>query len=325
MTIAGDDQALQWAIKYLTSHKQFSVQSHQKIVETSYSVVFKIETSHGVIYLKQTPEKLFIESKNLAFLHAQGCGNIPECIAENRALCCFLMLSCGDELLRQLFKRDVDFNQLRQGILNYTNIQRLLEKKAQQLISLGTPDWRLHRFASLYYQLIKQDDLLITDGLTRKEIDRLHQLYPTCIKLCEDLSAYAIPETINHCDFHENNMLLDKKTGAINIIDWGEMVITHPFFSLNGCLWHITYFNELKQTDLIYLKLQVGCIAAWLDLYDEKQLLNLLNMTNKLNGVYAALAYEQMYIATKDQLKKVQKEHPGSIAGCLRTFLSMNA
>lgn len=321
-----NERALQWAFQYLASYKKSSIFDYQKVVDTSYSVVYKIETTADeVFYLKQTPEALFSEPKVLAFLNKQGGKNIPNVLAENDALCCFLMASCGEVSLRHLFKEKVDLTQLNQGISNYTKIQRLVENKAHQLLSLGIPDWRLNRFASLYYQLIRQEKLLLEDGLTGKEIDRLNQLYPVCTKLSEDLSKYMIPETIGHCDFHENNMLFDEKTAAVNIIDWGETVITHPFFSLQGCLWNITHFNKLKQTDLIYHKLQLQCVAPWLDLYDEEELLKALNIANQLNGVYAALGYERLYIATDDQPKTIRKEKRGAIAGCLRSFLKLNS
>ncbi|MGE3921204.1 MAG: hypothetical protein AB7F64_09810, partial [Gammaproteobacteria bacterium] len=45
-----------------------------------------------------------------------------------------------------------------------------------------------------------------------------------------------------------------------------------------------------------------------------------LSIANKLTGVYAALTYEQLYIATENQ---VQKQHHGTIAGCFRSFLSL--
>jgi thiamine kinase-like enzyme len=318
------EKALQWATQYLTSEKKLTLVNLQKIIETSYSIVHEIKTTQGVVYLKKTPKALFQESKTLAFLSKQGCTNIPEFIAENSELHCFLMTSCGDESLRHLFNGHVDLSKLKLGILNYTKIQRFLENKVQQLLTLGIPDWRVDKFASLYHALIQQEQLLIGDGLQEKEIESLHQLYPTCVTLCESLSKYGLPQTINHCDFHENNMLLDRNTGDVSIIDWGEVVISHPFFSLNGCLWNITYFNELKQSDLAYGKIQSYCIASWLDCYDEKTLREMLNITSKLSGVFAALAYEQMYNATKDQEKTVQQEHPGSIAGCLRTFLNQN-
>lgn len=319
------EQALQWALQYLISSRKSTVLNYQKVIHTSYSVVYKIKTAGGVFYLKQTPKPLFSESKVLNLLSEQGCENIPNILIENDVLCCFLMTSCGEVSLRHLFRGKIDLTKLKQGISNYTKIQRLVENRVHQLLLLSVPDWRLDKFSSLYYQLIQQDKLLMDDGLTREEIDRLNQLYPTCVKLCEDLSKYEIPETIGHCDFHENNMLLDRKTGAINIIDWGETVITHPFFSLQGCLWNIVHFNELKKTDLVYRKLQSQCVAHWLDLYDEGKLLQALDIADQLNGVYAALGYERLYVATQGQPKMAQQEHSGSVAGCLRSFLKFNS
>lgn len=317
-----DDQALQWAFEYLVSNNKLEIVKHEKIVQTSYSLVHKINTTQNIVYLKQTPETLFQESKTLTYLNKQGCQNIPTIIAENKFLNCFLMTSCGGESLRHLFKEKIDLNMLNIGILNYTKIQRTLENRPSQLIALGIPNWRLEKFSSLYHQLIQRDELLMSDGLTEKEITQLNESYRTCLDLCEALSKYQLPETMNHCDFHENNMLLNKNTGDISIIDWGETVLSHPFFSLNGCLWNITYFYQIKQTDKIYRKLQRQCIAPWLELYEEKNLLDALNIANQLNGIFAALSYEQIYNATMDQTQTVQQEHPGSIAGCLRSFLN---
>lgn len=83
----------------------------------------------------------------------------------------------------------------------------------------------------------------------------------------------------------------------------------------------MTYFYKMKTDDLQYKALQVFCIEPWLDLYSEEQLIKVLNLANKLHGVYAALGYEKIYKATHHQEETVQKEHPGSIAGCLRTFI----
>ena len=315
------EKALQWAKQYLTSHEKSTILNHHIVVETSYSIVYKIETSRSTVYLKQVPNALFLDPQTLRFLHQHGCKNIPEIIAENADLNCFMTASCGNISLRHLFNGKVNFEQLKQGIINYTDIQRRLENSIQPLLTLSTPDWRLDKFSALYKQLIQQNQLLLDDGLTNKEIDCLHELYPTCVHLCETISQYNIPETINHCDFQENNMLLDKKSGAINIIDWGETAVTHPFFSLNGCLWNITYFHKIKETDDTYRQLQSQCVAPWLNLYDEATLLEILDKTNQLLGIFAALGYKRLYDITKNQLKTVQQEHPGSIAGCLRTFL----
>ncbi len=317
------EKASQWAEQYLINKERTLILERQIVVETPWSVVYRIKTSQHVVYLKQVPETMFFEPDMLTFFHHHGCKNIPEIIAVNPELHCFLTQACGDTTLRELCKGQVDFPLLKAGVGIYTTMQRSLENKAQQLLALSIPDWRLDRFASLYYQLISQDKLLLDDGLTEKEIERLQQLYLTCRHLCEELSKQSIPETISHSDFQENNILLDEKTDTISIIDWGETVIAHPFFSLNGCLWNLTYFNGLKSTDTIYKQLQSACITPWLNMYDEKTLLGLFDIVRDLLGIYAALEYERLYVATQDNATRtIQQEKHGSIAGCLRTFLN---
>ncbi len=311
---------LQWAAQYL-SKEHLIVQAHQKKIETPYSIVHKIETNERPFYLKQVPESLFLEADTLIFLSEHGCTNIPQVIARNDELHCFLMSSVGNNALRHLFKRRVNLSLLSQGILNYTNIQRSVENNIQALLNLGIQDWRLERFPALYLQLIEQEQLLQDDGLSKQDLDHLQKRYPVCVSLCEALAKYNIPETLNHCDFHENNMLLDSKSASINIIDWGETVISHPFFSLNGCLWNMTFFNALEEKDDAFKQLQSQSVSPWLNLHDEDALLMALGIANQLTGVFAALGYQMMYEATQNLPRTVQQEHPGSIAGCLRSFI----
>jgi len=204
-------EAVQWAIDYLTRQASVRIVNHYNVVQTPYSQVHKIETIQDVFYLKQTPRILFLEAKILAFLHEQGCQNIPEFVAENEMLHCFLMRSCGDVSLRHLFNGETDIVLMSQGILHYTKIQRTMEPTISELINIGALDWRLPQFTSCYENLLQQKSLLLSDGLNQNEIDNLVRLIPLCATLCDELSQHPIPATINHCDFHENNMIIDKK------------------------------------------------------------------------------------------------------------------
>lgn len=316
-----DNAAIKWAVDYLESHDCI-LEVIQKIVEPAHSIVNKISTSEGVFYLKQTPPALFLEPETISLLHTQGCQHIPNVIAKNDQYHCFLTKACGDITLRELFsKNNIDMDLLGRGISHYVSIQRKLENDTPKLGAFGFPDWRLDEFPLLYCNLVKETDLLIGDGLTTKEITTLNQAYNYCQELCERLSSFKIPETINHCDFHANNILLSQKTGELCIIDWGETVIGHPFFSLNTCLWNLTYFHNMKPHDSEYQTLQRLCVSSWLDSHEESDLITAFNIANDLLGIFAALGYKRMYEATATQSKTVQEEHPGSIAGCLRSFL----
>ncbi len=156
---------------------------------------------------------------------------------------------------------------------------------------------------------------MLNDGLKPKEVEQLKQLVPQCIALCEKLGGYAIPQTLDHCDLHDNNMLLDQSSQAICIIDWGEVVVTHPFFSLNGCLWNLKHFHQISTDSEAYASLRLQAIKPWSELLSENELLSAFELAAQLSGVYAALAYERLYIAIGDAKR-------GAIAGCLRTFLA---
>ncbi len=84
------EQALQWAEHYLASNENAGIIDRQIVAETSWSVVYKIETTQRVVYLKQVPEALFLEPDTLTFLRHQGCKNIPEVLAVNPVLHCFM-------------------------------------------------------------------------------------------------------------------------------------------------------------------------------------------------------------------------------------------
>ncbi|WP_238583461.1 hypothetical protein [Legionella jordanis] len=77
----------------------------------------------------------------------------------------------------------------------------------------------------------------------------------------------------------------------------------------------------MKQDDMQYQALQQICISPWLGNHEKRDLITAFNIANELLGVFAALGYKFMYEATANQSKTVQDEHPGSIAGCLRSFL----
>lgn len=318
------NRALNWSEEYLKIQRKLDIIKTQQVAETSYSTVYKIETNQGSFYVKKTPKDLFLEPYIIDVLNKQGDFKMPELMATNDELSCFLMKSCGDETLRRLFNGKANLMLLKQGLRNFTSIQRSLERSIPQMLSLGIPDWRIDVFVSLYRSLIEQEQLLLDDGMAEQEIKQLHQQENVCADLCSQLLKFEMPATINHCDFHENNMVVDNKTGELSIIDWGETVVAHPFFSLCGLLWNITYFQDIKAGDNRYHELQLFCIDSWLDLYDQEKLLQILNITNKLNGIYAALGYERLYKATCGLEDNVQKNKNGAIAGCLRTFLSID-
>ena len=79
----------------------------------------------------------------------------------------------------------------------------------------------------------------MNDGLSEDEFIILNKLKPKLISICEKLSKYKIKETFGHADFHDKNILIDTANQRTTLIDLGEVVITHPFFSFRNCLYMV--------------------------------------------------------------------------------------
>ena len=77
--------------------------------------------------------------------------------------------------------------------------------------------------------------------------DLTPQFFPVIIGLCKKLDDDAIPSCIVQSDFHDNNIVIDEVSKKLTFIDLGEVVISHPFFSLVGCLEQAVRHHALKK------------------------------------------------------------------------------
>ena len=96
----------------------------------------------------------------------------------------------------------------------------------------------------------------------KEEIGQCQDLIPVFRNICERLAQYNLPDTFGHCDFHDNNMLIAPKTHQTTMIDLGEVVITHPFFSVLNMLVHIKENCHLSQQQ--FEALQQHAFKPWL-------------------------------------------------------------
>jgi len=124
------------------------------------------------------------------------------------------------------------------------------------------PDWRLASLPALYMQLLADEDILLIDrprGLSSSDLRHLQDLAPRFQQICADLSAVGIPESLNHGDLTDGNILL--RNGRLTFFDWGDANVTHPFVSLRNVFVSIEI--SLKLDDWAF----TAAMSALLDLY----------------------------------------------------------
>ncbi|HHF7375738.1 phosphotransferase [Legionella bozemanae] len=281
---------LKWATHYLLSKGYSLLHSPEIMLETPWSNVIRFSTSKGYIYLKQPAPSISQESKIIQLLADKFHASVPIVIAINDKLHCFLMKDAGQSL-REYLKHELQTNLLCQAIKQYTSMQRSTENHIESLLALGVPDWRLDKLSKLYDQIINQEEFLKADGMTDKELRSVHDLSPQISAEFKLLSQYNIPETIVQSDFHSNNILINPSTQKLTFIDLGEIVITHPFFSLHTFLRQGITHHGVKEQDQTYQQLQGSCCENWLDLAAKDKLLEGFLLAKKLWPIYSALVH----------------------------------
>lgn len=307
----------QWAHHYLSTHGFKLINHEAELVKASpWSMVMRFLTTDGHVYLKHMPRLIALEPIITMILQKQFHASVPEVIAIKTELDCYLMKDAGYSLRLRL-KRKFDFQLICQGIDQFTSLQASVANDVNALIDAGVPDWRMHQFPDLLSQLFLDEALLMADGLSHRELIDLQKLHPKVSQLCIDFASYAIKETIVQPDFSDNNMLVDDKLN-ITLIDLGEVVISHPFFSLINCLYQIKKHHGLKDTDETYIMIRRHCFNAYMNDVSGDHLNRAIAIAEILWFAYAALgSYRLMQACGPKSLMLFQ---PGKLCRELKSL-----
>ena len=298
------DELVQWGLKYLLSHG-YTLQSNnpEKVQIRPWSYVIRYDTSDGFVYLKQTPKLIALEARITKILYDQFHAPVPEIIASNAELDCFLMKNAGNAL-RPILKEKFDSTLLCKVVDTFTTMQIAVSTDIDAFFNIGVPDYRLGKFPGLYKALLSKKKILIADRLLENEIAELECLTETVSELCKKLSQYAISQTLVQPDFHDSNTLINGSSQEITIIDLGEIVISHPFFSLVNFLQQMKKHYDLTEKDTAYQKIKNACFKNFVRFESKENLLKSFDLAKILLPVYSALTHHRLIKACdKTQLE----------------------
>lgn len=210
-----------------------------------WSTVLKIPTDQGFLFFKATAAETIYESA-LTYKLAEYLPNaLPELIGVERSRGWMLMRD-GGESLRASVRPAKNIQPWTPVIKLFSEVQARCIDHVPELLALDIPDWRLTNLPKLYNELLADAESIRMDqpkGLTSDEFNRARALAPRFTEICESLAAFGIPETINHGDFHDGNVLISGD--RITLFDWGDACISHPFVSLRTFFVSIEISLEL--------------------------------------------------------------------------------
>jgi hypothetical protein len=287
------------------------------VQHTPWSYVLRFATTKGYIYLKQTPKQLGLEAVINQVLHEQFHASVPQIIAHNAELNCFLMHDAGRSL-REILKRKFDEALVCKAIEQFTALQLAAADHVDVLLNIGVPDWRLDKFPELYREVILQKDLLIAEGLSELEIQHLEKLTAKIAHLCQLLLSHPVKHTIVQPDFNDNNTLIDEASQVMTLIDLGEISISHPFFSLLNCLQQLRKHHGLSEQDDRYRRIKEVCFTPYLD--SKESLEDAMATAEILWMVYGVLAQYRLMVACGKE--KIMAWQPERLGGSLKELMS---
>ncbi len=306
--MTGDAAIIGWARQVLNAPDA----AFETIVETPWSRVLKISAGGKNYYLKQPARGLFIEAEIISTCRTLcGITAIPELIAQDDALHCFLMSDCGDKSLRTIFGGKLDATLMAQGIRAYTNFQRATAPHVDAFLGIGAPDWRLDLIPRLYNALVHDDAFMAAHGIDAAQIKIARDFSAQVATSCAALASCNIPECLTHSDFHDNNLVLGAD-GRISIIDLGETAIDHPFLSLAWLLRRTGFRYPLAAGSADYQTLFAACFDGWEISGDDLQ--QAFHHANTLFPVYGILGHLRLMQSAGDAIDDVPRME-GRIAG----------
>ena len=197
-----------------------------------WSTVLRVPSNGGTLFFKATAAETVYESALTQML----AGWYPDCIPELIAVDTrrgWMLMRDGGEQLRLSIRPVKDVTPWNPVISRYSEVQVGLAEHSSEILALGIPDHRLAALPALYTQLLRDEESLLIDqekGLTSDEWGQLKDMRPRFEQICAKLADFGIPESLNHGDFHDGNVLV--RDGRITFFDWGDASVTHPFVSL---------------------------------------------------------------------------------------------
>jgi hypothetical protein len=233
-----------------------------------------------------------------------------------------MLMRDGGEQLRASIRPTKDVKPWEPVIVRYAELQIGLAEHADEILKLGIPDHRLAALPALYQELLTDEASLMLDqenGLACADFHQLQNLSPRFEQICADLAAFGIPESLNHGDFHDGNVLV--KDGRITFFDWGDASVTHPFVSLR------TFFVSMEiALDLEDYAPATPEMTALLDHYlerwerfaDKERLLAAYHLSRPVASIVKTLAWR----ATISRLDgSLREEYAWIVPEVLREFM----
>lgn len=289
------EQAHEW-IRNETTRQSIQITGeieHSRL--TPWSTLLTIPTDKGRLFFKAIEQETIYEAALTHMLAGLYPDWMPELIAIDISKGWMLVQDCG-EPLRTTIRSTLDIQPWEAVITRYAEMQIGLADHVSEFLALGIPDHRPAILPSLLPQLLADEESVMIGhekGLTSAEYKQVLDLAPRFKQICLDLSEIGLPNSLNHGDLHDANVLL--KNGRTIFYDWGDATVTHPFVSLRTCFVSIEMSLKLEEYAFTpgMESLLDSYLRPWQRFAPKEALRTAYHLSKPVATVTKALAWQQ--------------------------------
>jgi hypothetical protein len=287
------NEALDWIQAALSRIEYRLTGTIVEVHARPWSKVLRVPTDRGNLFFKAVAPFLADEvSLSLVLMNRVPAVTLPVLAAdETRG---WLLLPDGGPQLRAILHVDRDLTHWDRVLAIYAQAQIDLAPHVIELLATGIPDRRLLRIPNLYKQLIEQAQRLEIESderLSDDEFRRLRNLSPHVERLCLELSAYPLPESLHHGDLHDGNVFLP--AGRPLFFDWGDASISHPFVSLRTVFVSVEITFDLPDGGASDYSFRDAYLQPWTGFAPAADLLSAFRLAQHIAPLVSALSWHR--------------------------------
>lgn len=310
-------RAIAWIQRRLRERDLASAGQIEQIHVRDWSTVLRVPTDRGVVYFKATWPPQRYEAAVTSALARWRPADVGVVVATDPRRGWLLIDDAGTKLREILAKRR-DLAHWRRVLARYAELQLATARHVAELLRLGLPDRRSSVLREPYERLLDERGLLrigLPEGLTRANVRRLRALVPVVREWCDELGG-AIPNTIQHDDLHDGQIFV--RDGTYRILDWGDAVVSHPFYSMTVALRSIAYTFELKENSPELRRLLAIYLDPFTAVATAKQVRESYAIARRLGRICRALTWASV---VPHLGARKRREARGGVPGWLALFL----
>lgn len=254
------DEVRTWVDEQLSRRGLAAVGAIEQIRVWETSQVLRLDTGDARFYFKARPPAGAVEAPLTRLLAERHPTSMPDVVAIEPDRRWLLMREAPGRELMELG----DLARWEDAAAALARIQIAWAGAASELLALGCPRRSLARLEAEIAPLLDDGPALRTAGdeaLTDAQVATLRARRPDLERLCRDLAALGVPESLEHGDLWAVNVIAGDR--GVALLDWEDATIAHPFISASLLLLSVSYAPALTDHAAARRRIRDAYLAPW--------------------------------------------------------------